>query len=94
MHHLLKADDCALYLVDPKRAELYLARDESNERTRYPFSVGIVGVVARTGHTIRISKDAFKDPRYDKRVDERKKHITHRFVVCEVSILLLCFVVI
>lgn len=86
VHHLLKADDCALYLVDDKKKEFYLAKDESDPNTRrYPFSTGIVGVVARTGNTIRISTEAHKDPRFHPAVDQRYGKVTHSILACPIK---------
>eukprot|EP01006_Ploeotia_vitrea_P040268 TRINITY_DN66418_c10_g1_i1.p1 TRINITY_DN66418_c10_g1~~TRINITY_DN66418_c10_g1_i1.p1 ORF type:complete len:1178 (+),score=714.93 TRINITY_DN66418_c10_g1_i1:110-3643(+) len=86
VHHLLKADDCALYLVDNDTKEVYLAKDENDpSHTRYPFSTGIVGHVAGSGRTTRISKDAFKDPRFDPRVDQRKGYTTHSILCCPIT---------
>ncbi len=88
VHHLLKADNCALYLVDTETKEYYLAKDDSvdgSAHKRWPFSVGIVGAVASTGRTIRISKDAFKDPRFHEAVDQRKGFVTHSILCCPIT---------
>jgi putative methionine-R-sulfoxide reductase with GAF domain len=86
VHHLLKADDCALYLVDEKTREFYLAKDDSMPgMRRFPFTTGIVGVVASTGSTIRISRDAHRDPRFAADVDQRKDKTTHSILCCPIK---------
>jgi signal transduction protein with GAF and PtsI domain len=84
VHHLLKADDCALYLVDSESKEFYLAKQEGDgPHRKYPFTVGIVGSVAQSGKVVRISRDAFRDPRFSAAVDQRKDHVTHRCAVMQ-----------
>jgi len=86
VHHLLKADNCALFLVDNDTKEYYLAKDDSDPtHKRYPFNIGIVGAVASSGRTIRISKDAFKDPRFSENVDQRKGYTTHSILCCPIT---------
>jgi GAF domain-containing protein len=89
VHHLLKADDCAVYLVDDVTKEFWLAKDDTHASTgqtgpngevlakRFPFTTGIVGVVAQSGETIRISSGAHSDPRFSALVDQRKGKTTH-----------------
>lgn len=86
VHHLLKADSCALFLVDQQNKVFYLAKPEgdSGSAKHHPFTVGIVGHVASSGKTVRISKDAFKDPRFSDVVDERKGHVTHSILCCPI----------
>ncbi len=86
VHHLLKADDCALYLVVPGSQEYYLAKEENDpQHRRYPFSAGIVGHVATTGQTVSISADAFRDPRFNPDVDQRKGKTTHSILCCAIK---------
>lgn len=88
VHHLLKADNCALYLVDNEKQEYYLAKDENAKgapRARYPFSRGIVGYVARTAQTVRISKAAHTDARFDEAVDQRGGFTTHSILCCPIT---------
>lgn len=86
VHHLLKADHCALYLVDNSTKEFLLAKDEKDDskHTRYPFSCGVVGHVASTARTVRLSKDAYLDPRFHPAVDQRKGHTTHSLLCCPI----------
>ena len=86
MHHLLKADDCALYLVDDKTKEFYLAKDASESiAKRFPFNTGIAGIVAANGTTIRISTQAHKDPRFHPEVDQRRDKTTHSILCCPIK---------
>jgi len=87
VHHLLKADDSALYLVDDKAQTFWLAKDDSGSGEnvhKHPFNVGIVGAVARTGETIRISTEAHRDPRFNPVVDQRKGKVTHSILCCPI----------
>lgn len=87
VHHLLKADDCALYLVDQKTKRFHLAKDDTDSNAKkFPFSAGIVGEVARTGQTIRISKNAFKHPLFNSEVDQRKESTTQSLLCCPIKI--------
>lgn len=86
VHHLLKADDCALYLVDEAKKEFWLAKDESTPNTkRWPLGTGIAGIIAATGTTIRISSSAHKDPRFVAEVDQRKDKTTHSILCCPIK---------
>ena len=88
VHHLLKADDCALYLVDEEKAEFWLAKDEEvaeGSVKKYPFLTGIVGVVAKTAETIRISSQAHTDPRFSPLVDARRGKVTHSILCCPIK---------
>jgi len=123
VHHLLKADDCQVYLVDDVSKMFWLAKEDSSAHgggagsnaaqaagvdgavagataaaaaaaastnptdpasawhssgaRKYPFSTGIVGVVASTGQTVRISSAAHMDPRFHPAVDQRKGKVSH-----------------
>lgn len=86
VHHLLKADDCTLYLVDQKKKSYGLAKEIHEAGCkRYPFNVGIVGEVARTGATVRISQHAFKHPLFHPEVDQRKDKITQSLLCCPIK---------
>jgi GAF domain-containing protein len=89
VHHLLKADDCALYLVDDKSHQFWLAKEESGGSTdsnmhKHAFNVGIVGAVAASGDTVRISTEAHRDPRFSPLVDQRKGKTTHSILCCPI----------
>jgi len=101
VHHLLKADDCAVYLVDADEKTFWLAKDDAHsavqpsaeaagqsgtaQAKKFPFSVGIVGVVAGTGDTIRISSAAHADARFSPLVDQRKGKTTHSILCCPIK---------
>jgi GAF domain-containing protein len=46
---------------------------------------GLVGVVASTGQTIRISSGAHRDPRFSPDVDQRKDKTTHSILCCPIK---------
>jgi hypothetical protein len=103
VHHLLKADDCAVYLVDADEKTFWLAKDDTHsagsqqrepssattdsppQAKKFPFSVGIVGVVASTGDTIRLSSSAHADARFSPLVDQRKGKTTHSILCCPIK---------
>ena len=86
VHHLLKADDCALYLVDEEKKEFWLAREEEEGTVRkFPFLTGIVGQVAQTAETIRISSHAHADSRFNSVVDQRRGKVTHSILCCPIK---------
>jgi putative methionine-R-sulfoxide reductase with GAF domain len=90
VHHLLKADNCALYLIDRETKQFYHATAgqadvTTGQKQRFPFSVGIVGAVAQSGKTVRISSDAFKDSRFHPSVDQRPGHVTHSILCCPIT---------
>ena len=88
VHHLLKADDCALYLVDDKTNQFWLAKEETGSSDpnihKHAFTVGIVGAVAGSGETVRISTEAHKDPHFSPLVDQRKGKTTHSILCCPI----------
>jgi len=88
VHHLLKADDCALYLVDDKTQQFWLAKEETGSSDpnihKHPLTVGIVGAVAASGETVRISTEAHRDPRFSPLVDQRKGKVTHSILCCPI----------
>lgn len=95
VHHLLKADDCAVYLVDDTTREFWLAKDDTHAgqqsssggevvAKKFAFTVGIVGLVATTGETIRISSGAHTDSRFSPLVDQRKGKTTHSILCCPI----------
>lgn len=87
VHHLLKADDCALFLTDNNTKEFYLAKNEEDSSLlapRYNYETGIVGYVARTGSVIRISSGAHRDSRFHPSVDQRRNKTTHSILCCPI----------
>jgi signal transduction histidine kinase/putative methionine-R-sulfoxide reductase with GAF domain len=67
---LLEADRATLYLLDPGRNELVsrLVVGEKVKSVRTKVGHGVAGIVAQTGHAIRI-KDVYKDPRFEPQWD-------------------------
>lgn len=108
VHHLLKADDCALYLCDADRKEFWTAKDGGSDAaaaaqlaqasanggnngntstsaiTRHSYTVGIVGHVASTGVTVRISSEAHKHAQFTQLVDGRRGKTTHSLLCCPI----------
>jgi HD-GYP domain-containing protein (c-di-GMP phosphodiesterase class II) len=63
-----EADRCTLFIADRDRGELWSKVAQGAAEIRVPITAGIVGAVASTGASIRIS-DAYADPRFNRRVD-------------------------
>ena len=76
------ADRCTIYEVDADRGEIFsrVALELENQEIRLPLRRGIIGHVARTGHSLRL-RDAHNDPRFDPTTDERTGYVT-RSVLC------------
>ena len=92
---LIRADRCALFLVDKERQELYANLfDEgetkdgrpvfSEKQIRFPLSKGIAGLVARTGEIINIP-EAYKDPRFNRDIDKQTGYTTHNILCMPIS---------
>lgn len=65
---LLNADMCSIFLFDKKTGELWsIVADKVNE-IRIQKDSGIAGHVFNSGEVINL-KDAYSDPRFDKKVD-------------------------
>ena len=41
--------------------------------------------MAQTGEVIRISANAYRDPRFDPEVDQRKDKVTHSILCCPIK---------
>ncbi|HEY7060904.1 MAG TPA: GAF domain-containing protein [Chloroflexota bacterium] len=78
----MRADRSTLFLVDPKRRELWSKVAQGMERAeiRFPMNVGIAGHVASTGETLNIP-DAYSEPRFNKDVDRLSGYRT-RTILC------------
>jgi adenylate cyclase len=73
----LGADRCTLYALDPERRELVsrVALGMEEVEIRVPVRRGIVGYVARTGHSLML-RDVYNDPRFDRSLDEKTGYRT------------------
>ena len=52
---------------------------------KFPFLTGIVGHVANTADTIRISSHAHADARFNPLVDQRRGKVTHSILCCPIK---------
>jgi adenylate cyclase len=81
---LMNADRSTLWLIDPKKGELWSKVKSGDGQTlielRIPADRGIVGFVASTGETLNIP-DAYQDPRFDPSSDKRTGYLT-RNILC------------
>ncbi|MBW1801392.1 MAG: GAF domain-containing protein [Deltaproteobacteria bacterium] len=79
---VLKAERSSLFLLDRDRNELWskVAQGPGISEIRFPASVGVAGHVAQTGQILNI-RDAYKDPRFNPRVD-RETGFRTRTVLC------------
>jgi len=72
---IVAADRCSLWLVDNDRGELWTKVAHGVSELRIPHDAGFVGYSVRTGEPLLI-KDAYQDPRFDRRSDEKTHYRT------------------
>ena len=72
---IVSADRCSLWLVDNDRGELWTKVVHGVSELRIPKDAGFVGYSVRTGEPLLI-KDAYQDPRFDRRSDEKTHYRT------------------
>src|SRR6266403_1899885 len=79
---VMNAERSTLFLVDRKTEEIWskVAEGPGLVEIRIPIGRGIAGVVAASGESINIT-DAYRDPRFDRTVDERTGYRT-RTILC------------
>lgn len=72
---IVSADRCSLWLVDEDSGELWTKVAHGVSELRIPLNAGFVGYSVRTGEPLLI-KDAYQDPRFDRRSDEKTHYRT------------------
>ena len=72
---IVSADRCSLWLVDEDNGELWTKVAHGVNELRIPLNAGFVGYSVRTGEPLLI-KDAYQDPRFDRRSDEKTHYRT------------------
>jgi response regulator RpfG family c-di-GMP phosphodiesterase len=72
---IVAADRCSLWLVDKSSGELWTKVAHGVSELRIPYNAGFVGYSVRTGEPLLI-KDAYQDPRFDRRSDEKTHYRT------------------
>lgn len=72
---IVSADRCSLWLVDEDNGELWTKVAHGVSELRIPLNAGFVGYSVRTGEPLLI-KDAYQDPRFDHRSDEKTHYRT------------------
>ena len=72
---IVMADRCSLWLVDEDSGELWTKVAHGVSELRIPYNAGFVGYSVRTGEPLLI-KDAYQDPRFDRRSDEKTHYRT------------------
>ncbi|KAL5012488.1 hypothetical protein ScPMuIL_011039 [Solemya velum] len=90
--NLVKADRCALFLVDEEADQLYAEYFDEGfhekgvpifsklPKLRFPRDKGIAGYTAKTGEVVNIS-DAYSDPRFNHEIDMQTGYTT-RNILC------------
>jgi HD-GYP domain-containing protein (c-di-GMP phosphodiesterase class II) len=70
VRHILAADRCSVFLVDPYKGELWtkVALGMDEKILRIPMGQGIAGFVAKTGSAVNI-RDAYRDTRFTQDLD-------------------------
>ncbi|HEY9071774.1 MAG TPA: GAF domain-containing protein [Candidatus Ozemobacteraceae bacterium] len=79
---VLDADRSSLFLIDHKTQELWskVAQGIAFSEIRFPVSVGIAGLVARTGETLNI-EDVYQHPLFNPSIDKQTGYRT-RTMLC------------
>ena len=72
---MVSADRCSLWLIDGDSKELWTKVAHGVDELRIPMDAGFVGYSVRTGEPLLI-KDAYQDPRFDRRSDEKTHYHT------------------
>lgn len=72
---IVSADRCSLWLVDEDRGELWTKVAHGVSELRIPIDAGFVGYSVKTAEPLLI-KDAYQDPRFDRRSDEKTHYRT------------------
>jgi hypothetical protein len=72
---MVSADRCSLWLIDRDTKELWTKVAHGVDELRIPMDAGFVGYSVRTGEPLLI-KDAYQDPRFDRRSDEKTHYRT------------------
>ncbi len=72
---IVSADRCSLWLVDEDRGELWTKVAHGVSELRLPIDAGFVGYSVKTAEPLLI-KDAYQDPRFDRRSDEKTHYRT------------------
>ncbi len=70
VRHILAADRCSVFLVDPYKGELWtkVTLGVEEKILRIPMGQGIAGFVAKTGSAVNI-RDAYRDTRFTQDLD-------------------------
>lgn len=79
---ILEADRSSLFLIDWKTNELWskVAQGIEFSEIRFPVSVGLAGLVARTGETLNI-EDVYQHPLFNQSIDKQTGYRT-RTMLC------------
>jgi hypothetical protein len=72
---IVSADRCSLWLIDEDSGELWTKVAHGVSELRIPRDAGFVGYSVRTAEPLLI-EDAYKDPRFDRRSDEKTHYRT------------------
>lgn len=76
---LLDCDRATLFVIDEERRELWSRVIEGSDTIRLPLGSGVAGYVAATGLPLNLL-DAYTDPRFDQRFDEKSGYRTKSLI--------------
>lgn len=76
---LLDCDRATLFVIDEERRELWSRVIEGSDTIRLPLGSGVAGYVAATGLPLNLL-DAYADPRFDQRFDEKSGYRTKSLI--------------
>jgi GAF domain-containing protein len=72
---LVDCERATLFVIDEERRELWSRIIEGSDTIRLPLGSGVAGYVAATGLALNLG-DAYTDPRFDARFDEKNSYRT------------------
>ncbi|MCI0453816.1 MAG: sigma-54-dependent Fis family transcriptional regulator [Candidatus Dadabacteria bacterium] len=77
---LIEADRASVFLLDREKQELWSIATLDGEQIRFDARLGLAGAAAMTGQTINV-EDAYKDPRFYRKIDGRTGYRTRSLLV-------------
>lgn len=86
-HQLVRAERCALFLVDEEKKELWskvASGLKESEEIRVKLGEGIAGNVAKTGERMLV-KNAYANKQFSRTQDQKNEFVTRDILACPVK---------
>eukprot|EP00756_Hemistasia_phaeocysticola_P002667 Hpha_TRINITY_DN11813_c0_g1::TRINITY_DN11813_c0_g1_i2::g.2166::m.2166 len=81
---LLMCDRATIFIADHVNKTLKFVPDGSDQEISIPINMGIAGLCATEGKIVNIP-DAYKDSRFNQKVDQKTKYRTRNILACPVK---------